>query len=673
MERVFHGISLPTNGESVLDPAAALIAHLEGPDGNLDALRCANVLAGGSEPAGAAVTTALRRLRVPDAELGARAGEVIDTVLASSVQVTGAEAAAVLLAAAGVNRVFAYAGTSELPLCDAVRNTAGVSLVNGRGDKESAFMAAGGSLLRANRTAAILHGARGLTNAAGGLADARRNEAGTVYLVGLPSTSSARFLPPHGEIGLIETLGGFARWYWEAPAVPGEPDEQREAAFTYVRQMREAIAAAGRRPWGPVLFGVPQDVAESRWIPLSAFAAAGPEPAPALKVEPSAIELLRAAARPVFLVDDYALRSPGIRPALDRISRTTGAAVLQLRYRRGPMLFERLQTSEVANFIGWLNQYSTAHMGLLNDADLLVTVEDRNMYRRVIGDLPLCRKIAVNSDPSKVIKNEYMGLDDVLVSGDPAQALDRLATELGLESTKPAWYSDSVREGAAVNPEPPSDAVRYGRAQVAATVAGILGSWTNPVLVDDSQMFGGLLADHYDEFPIGLRVFGGHGGFVGGGLAYSIGLAAAEPRMRVLCTLGDQAFTNSFQALVAAIQQKVRLLIIVCNNGGSVSLKKQANASYGSLDRDYLGNVRGFSYYQTAQALGVPAERVEVPIGASNDVIDFAVGRLAAAIERGASAGGPALVELVLPSDPDAWRGIWLTQGFEQTPAVSVG
>src|SRR5688572_22465744 len=124
---------------------------------------------------------------------------MVEVVVANDVDpsVTGADAIAAALYAAGVRHVFAYAGTSELALCDAIDRVDANMLVNGRGDKESAFMAAGASVLEPLRGAAVLHGARGLTNAAGALADVRRSEVGTMFVVGLPSTTSARFLPPH--------------------------------------------------------------------------------------------------------------------------------------------------------------------------------------------------------------------------------------------------------------------------------------------------------------------------------------------------------------------------------------------------------------------------------------------------------------------------------------------
>ena len=230
---------------------------------------------------------------------------------------------------------------------------------------------------------------------------------------------------------------------------------------------------------------------------------------------------------------------------------------------------------------------------------------------------------------------------------------------------------DSVRATALVTPEPADEDVDTGRRAVVRALADLLADSASPVLVDDSQMFGGLLSEYYDEFPRGLRVFGGHGGFVGGGLATAVGLAIAHPDRRVVCTLGDQAFTNSFQGLIAALEHRARVLFVVCNNGESVSLKKQAAASYGASRRAYLDNVHAFSYNLVAAELGLPAFRVEVPIGGPPSETEMAVKQFGSALRIAAEADGPSFVELVLPSDPAVWRGIWITQGFEQSGAAA--
>ncbi|MFH9404514.1 thiamine pyrophosphate-binding protein [Streptomyces sp. NPDC017638] len=606
--------------------------------------------------------------------------ELLQALTHACPPLTGAEAVAVVLAAAGTRTVFGYPGTSELAVCDAIDRTTGMEMVNGRGDKESAFMAAGAGMLRPGLAAAVLHGARGLTNAAGAVADARRNELGTVYVVGLPSTGSAAFLPPHGEDNLLPAVGEFTDWWWQAPAVPEEPAAARAAATAFVARLREACRRVQQPPHRPVLFGIPQDVAEQRWIPVSALADPPTAPARALP-DPdqvkAAVGALAAADRPVILVDDYALRFEGVRAGLDQVGRALGAPVLQVRYRRGPMLFERLRTEEVSGFAGWLNPYSDAHNELLERCDLLVTVEDRNIYPRVVGPLPDCPKIALNTDPAKVLKNGYLTPGDLLVRAEPGATLLRMAELLERGGVRRApWYGPEVAETARFTPEPAADHVERARQDITAAIAGLLTGWRKPVLVDDSQMFGGLLSEGYDRFPRGLRVFGGHGGFVGGGIPLATGLAVADPTADVLCTLGDQAFTNSFQGLVAAVQQRARITYLVCNNGRSVSLTKQAAASgpdwFGSGRRPFLHNVDDFDYCRLARSLGLTATAVEVPVGAPQPEVSAAVARLSEELERVAAADGPSLLELRLPSEPAAWRGIWVTQGFETQRKVTV-
>jgi hypothetical protein len=225
-----------------------LLTSFRDTSGDPDSLRCAELLVAGRDAGEHVLREALSRHGITGAAARTAASAAVDAIAGWEVRCTGAEAIAAVLRQAGVTHVFAYAGTSELAMCDAIDRSHDVALVNGRGDKESAFMAAGGSLLRANRAAAILHAARGLTNAAGAVADARRNEAGTMFVVGMPSTGSARFLPPHGEPDLLGGMRAFADWCWQAPAIPARAAEHAEAARTFVSQLRWGLAAIARPP-----------------------------------------------------------------------------------------------------------------------------------------------------------------------------------------------------------------------------------------------------------------------------------------------------------------------------------------------------------------------------------------------------------------------------------------
>ncbi|MEV0590103.1 DUF4915 domain-containing protein [Nonomuraea cavernae] len=615
---------------------------------------------------------------------------VVDDAIpdARDVLLTGAEAVSLTLRRSGVNVAFAYAGTSELVMCDAMARLG--LLVNGRGDRESLFQAGGASRLRPGNGAAVLHGARGLTNALGALADLRRNEIGTVAVVGLPSTGSQPFLPPHGEPDLVPVSGAFAKSWRELRAVPKEPGERRSAVDALVEAVGAAIDDAKRAPYGPALVAVPQDVAEAAWVPLDALPRSGGSGSglkgalndglndglngdaarddEALRV---ATALLAEARRPVVFADDYALLHDGAVPALAAFCERTGAPVLQVKYRRGPMLFERISESQVPGFLGWYDPADPAHREVLENADLLITVEDRNMYPRVVGELPGCRKIALTSKPTAVEKNGYLGPDDALVHADVVASLrDLTAAAPGRDGSDP-WYAgiatgEPVPTAPDLKPPEEAAALRTGIARTIGQVAARLPRQV--VLVDDSQMFGGLLAEEYDEFPPDLRVAGGHGGFVGSGITLATGLALGEPTAKVICCLGDQGFTNSMQGLVSAVQEAAPVTFLVCNNGGAVSLRKQSTPS-GWLDSGhdrYLDNAEGMRYVEIATALGVRSLRVDLRGWLDQEHAAMRLETFARALDAMVDHPGPTMIELVLPSDPEFWTGVWINQGFEQ-------
>jgi len=638
------------------DLLTAVTAMYTRPAGEPDGLGLALLHEAGSSACGAALAAAVG---VPVSAAERALAEVMVRTGLTGFALTGAEATAMLLARAGTDLVFAYPGTSELALCDAVARHPALRLVNSRGDKEAAFMAAGASLIRPARGAAIVHGARGLTNAMGGVADARRGESGSLVLVGLPSTASARFLPPHGEEGLLPGLGRFAKSWYELSA--GEPD-------AFLSASRRAAGDAITLPYGPVLAGLPQDVAERAWIPypdLRAALTAGPDlparPEPAIE---AATAMVRDSARIVILMDDYLLRYPNAAPALRRFCARTGAVILQVRYARGPMLFDQLKPRDVAACLGWLDPANPGQRRLLEEADLLITLEDRNMYRRVVGRLPGCAKLAITSDPAKARKNDYLRSGDLLLTGDVTATLDEITR--GLAGARAQWTRSGSASAAA---EVPRHA-RELRELIGEAVTGAMAEVRNPVLVDDSQMFGGLLAEAGHRFPRGARIFGDHGGFVGSGIGYATGLALAMPESSVLCTLGDQGFGNGLQGLVAAVERSAPVVFVLCNNGGSVSLRKQAASAgqrwFDSGAEPFLDNAP-LHVTRVAAAFGLSTERLDFT-GVSGESLDVLAGRLRDWLVMALTRQRPALIELMLPADEETWAGIWISRGFDEAP-----
>lgn len=397
----------------------------------------------------------------------------------------------------GTATAFAYPGTSELALCHAA-TIGGLSVINSRGDKEAVFMAAGGNFARPKSSIALLHGARGLTNALGAIADVRRSEISVLCIVGMASSASVEYLPPHAEPDLIKSASSFARAVFDLSRI----DRSDVSAFDSL--IAEAIATLTDPPYGPVLVGIPQDL-------LSATSASPSSPITSVDSLPvstddtdvrSAHDAINGAERPVILVDDYLLRAvDDAERLLGKIAAAYGAPVFQVAYRRGPMLFQRLCRDRVPTFVGYYEPANPCHRDLLRAADLLVTVEDRNMYPRVVGPLPSCRKIAITSNPSATRKNGYLTINDIVVSGHAVESLARLASlssdRAPKEMSPVSWSSPRSTIGTSVS-----------RAAVGLVrgLAGGLASVEQPVLVDDSQMLGGLVARNYTLLPPSIRL-----------------------------------------------------------------------------------------------------------------------------------------------------------------------
>ena len=588
---------------------------------------------------------------------------------------TGAEALAYILEKEKILNIFAYPGTSELAMCDAIRKNSKLNLINGRGDKESAFMAAGGSLLKPSHAVAILHGARGLTNAVGALADVRRNEIGTVFFVGLPSTNSAPFLPPHGELNLISNVGNFAKYYDEIGEAVNKNDSSSEIkrkAASFIKKIRTVISKSRSLPIGPTIFGIPQDIAENSWIPSSFMQTYSPEKKEindSLQEADKAMKFINNSRRVVILVDDFLYKHPGAKNKLADLAEALNAPIFQVYYGRGPMLFEKSSSRYNPYFVGDYKPNCEAQKKVMDQADLLITLEDRNMYSRVVGNLPSCKKIAITTNLSMTSKNKYLKKDDVVLVGDLLTYMTHISSHVNIQSNKIKLKKqcDEIRKKSQEEYELDPGFAKMRRC-ISEELATAFRKVSHPVLIDDSQMFGGLLAEYYDLFPKNLRVFGDHGAFIGGGLAYATGLAQCEQSTKVFNSLGDQSFTNAIQGLIAAVQEKTNIIYIVCNNGKSVSLFKQILSqdpfSFEKGAHRFLHNAP-YQYSRLTKSLGIPSYEISF-LTTNEKGLNTSSKILRKILLESLNTKGPVFIELKLPSDFAAWKGIWAIKGNEK-------
>ncbi|HBB76633.1 MAG: hypothetical protein A2186_02305 [Candidatus Levybacteria bacterium RIFOXYA1_FULL_41_10] len=597
-----------------------------------------------------------------------------DTIILS-----GAEAVSLLMYEAGIEFVFAYPGTSELVLCNSLLKTPNIKLVNGRGDKESAFMAAGGSMISPATTAAVLHGSRGLTNATGAIADAYRNEIGAVYLVGLPSIASAPFLPPHGERNLIKSIGNFVKFHTEITEFVDENDSKKEKdrkIKDFFEKVNKVIENAKSFPIGPTMIGLPQDAMEERWIPygiLKNQTFTYHESFLSTEITKAIAKILKNKKHPIILIDDFLFKTRGAKESLAIFAKKIQAPILQIRYLRGPMLFERLSSTQNPYFAGSYDNKNSHHQKLIKMADLIITIEDRNGYPRVIGQLPNCQKIAITSNPAMTKKNNYLKRGDSMLTGDVSKILLSLTEYINpshANEDKILSYCEKLHRASTVKIQS-NRKFHFMRVEIAEIFTDIFQKVKNPIVVDDSQMLGGLLFEGYDKFPENLRVFGDHGGFIGGGMALSAGLALVyKSRARIFCFLGDQSFVNGFQSLVSVTQEKIPITYIICNNGKSVSLLKQAqsadsHAFNDGIDR-FLQNAPFIDYTGLSKELGIKAYKIEFDPESKNKNKKNPEHILRNVLYKELNSKRPVVIELVLPSYPEAWKGIWAIKGNDE-------
>jgi len=187
-----------------------------------------------------------------------------------------------------------------------------------------------------------------------------------------------------------------------------------------------------------------------------------------------------------------------------------------------------------------------------------------------------------------------------------------------------------------------------------------------PIIVDDSQMFGGVIEENYRSLPEHTRVLGDHGGFVGAGIAYAAGYALADPRGSMWCLLGDFGYLNGLKGLYAAVEHSLNIVFVVCNNGGAISLGKQQSFD---MNREecpaafqLMANMDGMDYCAIARGLGMSTFRIDARArkryAEQTAICQKVLGRVAKARK-------PALVEVLAPSEMEAWKGIWATSGLE--------
>jgi len=529
-----------------------------------------------------------------------------------------AEAYLELLAARGVEYLFANAGTDFAPLIEAyakrgAQGQAAPRPITVPHEVPAVAMAHGYAMVSGRAQAVMVHVIVGAGNAVGGIINAARANVPMLFSAGRnPITeaghSGSRDRPIHWaqeSFDQAAMVREFVKW-----------DYELRSASHLETVVDRALTLAHAEPQGPVYLTLPREVLAERQEaieyadPARMVRPGGLVPAPESLEE--AAQILTAARNPIIIVK-AAGRDPGAVPALAALAETLGAPV-----------FEQFHT--------YLNlpQDHPLHAGFdaaphLDAADAVLVVEsDVPWFPGLKRPRPEARIIHVGVDPL-FSRYPLRGFPtDLALAGTPRLALRALADEVArrahagqVAERRARWEAEHTRVvGAAA-----------ARANAAAADSPMDMAWVSRCVgnvVDDRT----IVVNEYDldATQACFRQPGSYfsapsSGGLGWGLGAALGAKMAASDKTVICCVGDGAYIFGAPTAAHFVSRANSLpcLFIIFNNRTWNAVKRavQSHAREGwAVKTDSMPLTAldpAPDYELVCRASGGHGERVEDP------------------------------------------------------------
>ena len=493
---------------------------------------------------------------------------------------TAAEAWLGLLAARGIEYLFANGGTDFAPLVEAYAKGQKLGwrlpeIVIVPHENLGVAMAHGYTMLTGRPQAMMVHVGVGSANALNGLINAARTNTPMLFTAGRTPLTESGALPAarnnyihwaqeHFDQGGM--LREFMKWDYELRHA-----EQVESALD------RALAIARSEPQGPVYVTLPREILAS---PFQGSFSSTSTIAPASPAWPDpdtleqAAKLLGRAQKPL-LITSNAGRSADTARALRELVETFAIPVIQYRPRYLSLSTEHPLAA------GW-----DPHAAL-KDADLVLAVECDVPWIPVQGaPRPEAKVIHIGADPLFARYPMRGFRTDIALAGSLAATLDALRERTQKHAGSPATIEDRRKEAASKNRLLREKA----RGGVDPMPQSITGKWASACL---NKVMGGdaILVNEYplllEEMTISepMRYFGTPpSGGLGWGLGAALGAKLAAPDKTVIATLGDGAymFGNPTPGHFVGEAMRLPVLYLVFNNARWAAVHRATLASYPS-------------------------------------------------------------------------------------------
>jgi thiamine pyrophosphate-dependent acetolactate synthase large subunit-like protein/nitrite reductase/ring-hydroxylating ferredoxin subunit len=532
---------------------------------------------------------------------------------------TVSDAMAETMVAWGVRHVFGMVGHSNLGLADAIRRRAEageLEYIGIRHEGAAAFAASAYGKLTGRPAACLTIAGPGATNLMTGLWDAKVDRAPLLALTG---QVDVQVLGP-GAFQEVDLGAAFAPVAaWSQTVLP----ESRHSELMALACKHALL----RRDVAHLVF--PDDV---QTLPASDAPVSQPEGrvttteiAPPAEALQSALDLLAAAKRPVFIVGHGARADMAPIVAL---AERLGAPIVTTFKAKGAVPDDHPLAAGVLGRSG-----TPVASWLMNEADLLVVLgASFANHTGIYQGHPI---IQVDFDPLQLGKFHPVTVPVWGHVGVVARALaDGLATTAATDqradvaARRALWAAEKASRAADDRDRGVNSAAVFAALTRAAPDDAVIAVDVG----NHAYSFG-----RYFECSHQSILMSGYLGSIGFGYPAAIGAWAATGGARKVCAVtGDGGFAQYMAELLTAVKHDMDITHVLLNNGQLGKISKEQRAGEWDVWQTALHNPDFSRYAELCGALGIRVTAAD---------------QLDAALERAFAHRGPALVEVM--SDPD--------------------
>jgi acetolactate synthase-1/2/3 large subunit len=320
------------------------------------------------------------------------------------------------------------------------------------------------------------------------------------------------------------------------------------------------------------------------------------------------VEELRSAERPVLLAGG-GIRGGHAQEALLRVAELSGATVVTTSAGKGVF------PEEHANAAGVFGNFGVpAANDALGAADVVVVLGSKlgpsdtaSESQKLIDPV---RQRLIQVDVEAVNAAWTMPTDHVLVA-DVRDVLEAVAVQLtdtpvtDERLTARREHRDTLRADVAVDERSASDTVPVHPQRAIAELRGALPD--DVIICADAGENRLLMCRYFQSRQGGEYLQPAGAGGMGYAIPAALGVKAHDPDRTVVAVCGDGGLGMSLAALLSAVEEDLRIVVVVFNNG-VLGWVKHSQRSRGEVE--YKSSLRQFDYTAIGAAAGMHATHV---------------------------------------------------------------